>query len=67
MDWQQVVSLVVVAAAAVLLLRPRLRRNRLKLGGRSPCGCEMSAVAGQQNSIVFRARKGQRPEVHVRM
>jgi hypothetical protein len=67
MDWQQVVSLGIVAAAAFLLLRGRLRRNRLKLGAGSHCGCEAASSAGYQNSIVFRARKGQRPEVRIRM
>jgi hypothetical protein len=41
MDWQQIVSLIVVAATAVLLARYEItRRQRAKLGGcvRDCCG-----------------------------
>ena len=56
MDWQQTVSLVVVASTAVLLVGSKFRRRKFSFERDTP-----------QSSIVFRARKGQRPEVLVRM
>jgi len=67
MDWQQLVSLVIVAAAAGMLLAGRLRRRKFSFGRDTHCGCAGAASAGAQGSIVFHARKGQRPEVTVKM
>lgn len=69
MDWQQTVSLAIVAAAAVLLLWGKIRRRTVQFEREVPCGCAAGASpgAGLRSSIVFHARKGQRPEVRVRM
>jgi len=70
MDWQQCVSLLIVAAAGVLMLGGRLRRRRFSFQHGTHCGCAATvAQSGPQSSssIVFRARKGQRPEVLVKM
>lgn len=66
MDWQQLVSLVIVAAAGALLVGSRLRRRKFSFERDTHCGCAIPS-ASPQSSIVFRARKGQRPEVVVRM
>jgi hypothetical protein len=65
MDWQQLLSLMIVAAAAGLLWAGRLRRRRFSFQRDTPCGC--AADGAPQGSIVFRARKGERPEVLVKM
>ena len=67
MDWQQLVSLVVVASAAVLLLRSRFRPRRFSFERDTHCGCVAVQESSPQSSIVFHARKGQRPEVLVKM
>jgi len=67
MDWQQTVSLAVVASAAVMLLGSKLRRRRFSFERDTHCGCASVPETSPQSSIVFRARKGQRPEVVVRM
>ncbi len=67
MDWQQLVSLMIVAAAAGLLLAGRLRRRRFSFHRDTPCGCAAGGASAPQGSIVFRARKGERPEVLVKM
>ena len=68
MDWQQLVSLVIVAAAGVLLLGGRLRRRRFSFQRDTHCGCAAAVTeTGPQSSIVFRARKGERPQVLVKM
>jgi hypothetical protein len=67
MDWQQLVSLAMVACAAVLLLGSRFRRRKFSFERGTHCGCAAVRVSSPQNSIVFRARKGERPRVLVKM
>lgn len=67
MDWQQTVSLVIVASAAVLLVGSKFRRRGFSFERDAHCGCASVRGSSPQSSIVFRARKGQRPEVIVRM
>jgi hypothetical protein len=67
MDWQQLVSLVVVASAAVLLARSKFRRRRFSFERDTHCGCLAVQELSPQSSIVFHARKGARPEVLVKM
>jgi hypothetical protein len=67
MDWQQLVSLTIVASAGMLLLGSRFRRRRFSFERATHCGCSGVSVSAQQSSIVFHARKGQRPEVLVKM
>jgi hypothetical protein len=67
MDWQQMVSLVIVAAAAGLLLASKLRRRKFSFERATHCGCAAVSPSNPQTSIVFRARKGQRAEVLVKM
>ena len=68
MDWQQVSALAIVAVTAGIFAWSRLRRRRFQFGRDTHCGC--SGGGGhqvEQGSIVFHARKGQRPEVIVKM
>jgi hypothetical protein len=67
MDWQQLVSLVVVASAAVLLLGSKLRRRKFSFVRDTHCGCAARQGSSPQSSIVFRARKGERAQVIVNM
>jgi len=67
MDWQQLVSLVLVASAAGLLLERSLRRRRFSFERDTHCGCASASGSSSRSSIVFRARKGARPEVLVKM
>ena len=67
MDWQQMVSLVIVAAAGLALAAGRFGRRKFSFARDTHCGCAASPISASQSSIVFRARKGERPEVRVRM
>jgi hypothetical protein len=67
MDWQQFVSLAVVAAAATALVGSRFRRRKFSFARDTHCGCAALSRTTPQHSIVFRARKGERPQVIVRM
>ncbi len=44
MDWQQLVSLSIVAIAALLFVRGWARRKRCSRAGCSSCSCPTSAV-----------------------
>jgi len=67
MDWQQLVSLLIVAGAAVALLGRKFRGQRFSFERDTHCGCAAVSRSAPQASIVYRARKGCRPEVHVKM
>ena len=67
MDWQQLVSLVVVASAAVLLLGGKFRRRKFSFERDTHCGCAANQGSSPQSSIIFRARKGERAQVLVKM
>jgi hypothetical protein len=68
MDWQQLVSLAMVGAAAALLLRSRFRRRKFSFDRDTHCsGCAAGQVAAPRHSVIFQARKGERPRVLVEM
>lgn len=67
MDWQQALSLGIVIVTAVIFLSFALRRRKFSLKNGSPCGCGSAHSSAQQGSISFHARKGQRPEIIVKM
>jgi hypothetical protein len=67
MDWQQMVSLLVVGTAAAGLAASHLRRRKLGFERGGLCGgCAIKSVPATRSSIVLRARKGQRREVWVK-
>jgi hypothetical protein len=67
MDWQQFVSLMIVAVTAGWLAAAIFRRRRFSFQRDTHCGCLTVAASTPQSSIIFRARKGERPEVLVKM
>ena len=66
MDWQQLAALAIVGIAAFLLLRSQLRPRGDCLSKTGPCGCSTTGSA-PKGSIIFRARKGERPQVIVKL
>jgi hypothetical protein len=66
MDWQQLVSLTIVSAAAVLLLRDRFRPRKFSFQRATHCGSCAHANSAPQHTIIFRARKGERPQVVIK-
>jgi hypothetical protein len=66
MDWQQLISLIIVAGAVGLLVRSKFRRPAFSLQKDTHCGCAPVAGSERRSSITFRARKGQRPEIIVK-
>lgn len=67
MDWQQIVALAIVGLAAFLLIRSQLRPRGHCLSKDGPCGCSSTTGPAPKGSITFRARKGERPQVIVKM
>jgi len=64
MDWQQAVALTIVATTAGLFVWARFKPRKFSFERDTHCGC-----AGQPaptGSIVFRARKGERPQIVVK-
>jgi hypothetical protein len=67
MDWQQPLALIIVATAAALLVWGRMRRRKFQFGRDTHCGCSSPAGAGSKSTIVFHARKGEKPRVFVKL
>jgi len=63
MDWQQAVSLLIVAATAGVFLWTRFRRRQFRFERDTHCGCSSPSQSAPQRSIVFHARKGERPQI----
>jgi hypothetical protein len=67
MNWQQAVSLMIVASVTGLFLRGQFRRRKFSFERDTHCGCSAHGRSGTKSSIIFHARKGERPEVVVKM
>lgn len=63
MDWQQIAALAVVVTTALLFAQARLRRRKFSFERDTHCGCSNPSTA---STILFHARKGERPTVVVR-
>jgi hypothetical protein len=66
MDWQQSVSLLIVGVTALAFASRKLRRRKFDFAKDTHCGCG-SSQDGARQSIVLRARKGERRQVIVKM
>jgi len=66
-NWQQLLSLSVVAVTAGLFARAQWRRRKFSFARDTHCGCSSLRTGETPPSITFRARKGHRPEVKVRL
>lgn len=64
MDWQQIAALAVVAITAVAFLRAKWRRRGFNFEQDTHCGCTPARAAG--GSVIYSARKGQRPRIIVK-
>jgi hypothetical protein len=66
MDWQEIIALGIVALTAALFVLARWRRRRTaKLPCDAGCGCG-SAVTPPRESVIYHARKGERPRIIVK-
>jgi len=67
MNWQQLVSLSIVGATVFLLLWTKFRRRKFSFARDTHCGCAGGSHDRPQHSVVYRARKGGRQEIIVKM
>lgn len=65
-DWQTVIALLIVALAATGLLWAKFRRRKFSFHRDTHCGCAPPSQSTTHQSIIFRARKGERPQVIVK-
>ncbi len=65
--WQEIIVLTIVAVTVGLFARSYLRRGKFRFERQTHCGCGASSLPRPQESIVFRARKGEQPEIMVKM
>jgi hypothetical protein len=63
MDWQQTAALAIVAVTAGIFLWQKFRRRKFSFARDTHCGCSGAGGPATKSSIVFHARKGERPEV----
>lgn len=64
--WQTVISLLIVALAAAGLLWARFRKRNFNFHRDTHCGCATPDRSTTHQSIIFHARKGERPQVIVK-
>jgi hypothetical protein len=76
MDWQQLVALTIVAVTAALLVGSRLvgrfGRRKFSFERDTHCGCSAGRHGASQHSVtppsvIYHARKGERPQVLIKM
>ncbi len=65
-DWQQIIALLIVVVTVAIMLRSRIQPRRHAPIRTSPCGCGGMASATPP-TIVYHARKGERPQIVVKM
>jgi len=66
-DWQKIVSLGIVGIAAAALLWSKFRPRKFSLERDTHCGCSPVGESNPQSSMVFRARRGEKPRIIVKM
>jgi len=66
MDWQQITALLIVGVTALCFVWNRWwRRKNMSLKD-THCGCNSAPQLGPKQSIQFKARKGERPQVIIK-
>ncbi|HEY1171262.1 MAG TPA: hypothetical protein VGH19_07850 [Verrucomicrobiae bacterium] len=67
MDWQQPIALMIVASTAGVFLWQWLRPKRLGHKKGTVCGCSTNSVSAPKPTVIYHARKGERPQITVKM
>jgi len=66
MDWQDIIALTIVGLTATIFLWNRFRSKQSGALCAGHCGCSSKPGSSSKESILFRARKGERPEILIR-
>jgi hypothetical protein len=66
-DWQETAALAITAATAATFAWARWRRRKFRFDRGTHCGCASGEnAAPERGSILYRARKGERPQIIVK-
>jgi hypothetical protein len=63
MNWQQAVSIGIVTLTAVLFWRGRFGSRKFQFSRQTHCGCGSGRKGAAPAGVIYRARKGQRPQI----
>jgi hypothetical protein len=67
MDWQEVVCVIIVAFTAGVFLWRLVRPRKFRFQRDTTCGCSSVHGPAPQHAVIFHARKGERPQVLVKI
>jgi hypothetical protein len=67
MDWQQIAALGIVGVTALIFVSAQFRPRKFNFQRDTHCGCGSGSGSIPKSSIVFHARKGERPRVTLKM
>jgi len=65
-DWQKIVSLAIVGVTAAVLLWSKFRPRKFSFQKDTHCGCASPSTTSPQSTMVFRARRGERPQIYIK-
>ena len=65
--WQDLAAVAIVLLTIGLLVWSRFRPRKFNFQRDTHCGCSSPADSAAKSSIVFHARKGERPQVVMKM
>jgi hypothetical protein len=66
-NWEEIVALGIVGVTAMLFAWSALRPRKFSLQRDTHCGCSSPGQTSPGNTMVFRARRGERPQILVKM
>jgi hypothetical protein len=66
MAWQEMAAISIVAATMAAFGWSRFRRRPFGMKRKHACSCAAAGLESYQPSVVFRARRGERPQVLIR-
>jgi hypothetical protein len=67
MDWQQLISLTVVGATALMFVLGRRRSRKSSAGCGTLCSCLSDGHNLPPEKLIVRGRKGERPQLVIKM
>jgi hypothetical protein len=66
MVWQETAALSIVGVTALVFAWRALRSRRFRAMATSPCACGHGTQGSRGVAVIYRARKGERPQIRVR-
>ncbi len=65
MDWQEVIAFTIVGVTALVFLQNKFRPRKLSFQQATHCGCSPKSSA--KSSIVIQGRRGEPPQIIMKM